>query len=182
MLLQKITRQHPIRRIRNSSLRSCLKISYEQILVMAQYFPPLLVPLFYERFINCQGEDPLCLIPPLEVFSIPPLLLFFDCASSVLRAFLTTNRPLASLYLLCQCDTVCHHSNLLQPPSLHPPTPREQLFLYFRHNLQTVRQYTAAKVRCHIVVWVHFKMSEQTGAIIRFHQGRLSSGSAFIYF
>lgn len=63
-----------------------------------------------------------------------------------------------------------------------PPTPREQLFLYFRHNLQTVRQHTAAKVRCHIVVWAHFKMSEQTGAIIRFHQGLLSSGSAFIYF
>lgn len=67
-------------------------------------------------------------------------------------------------------------------PLPHPPTPREQLFLYFRHNLQTVRQHTAAKVRCHIVVWAHFKMSEQTGAIIRFHQGLLSSGSAFIYF
>lgn len=143
--------------------------------MIAQYFPSLLVVLLYERSISCHSEDPLCAIPLWRFFqshlssyflTVPPLCCVC-CAS------LTTNRPLASVYLLCQCDTVCHHSNLLQPS---PPTPRGQLFLYFQHNLQTVRQCAATKVCCRIAVWAHSKISQQTGAIIRFHQGCLGAG------
>lgn len=142
----------PLKEFTTFFFRSHLRIRSQQITVIAQYFPSLLVVLLYERSISCHSEDPLCAIPLWRSFQSHLSSYFLDRASSVLRASLTTNRPLASLYLLCQCDTVCHHSNLLQPS---PPTPRGQLFLYFHHNLQTVRQCAATKVCCHIAVWEH---------------------------
>lgn len=96
-------------------------------------FPSLPVLPFYQRFINCH---PLCVIPLWRFFQPPTLLLFIfslTVPSLCCVPFLTTNRPLASLYLLCQCDTVCHHSNLLQTTHHHltlPPQEDNYFFIF----------------------------------------------------